>query len=107
MSKRPAATADVVVHAHGPVSPADQAYAHNTLARLQRLVPRSALLAIVDIVASGAGGGKPRALVQAELDVDGHRVWADAPAINVRTAVDVLEVRLRRALEPFGHLSDG
>ena len=101
------ATANVVVHAHGRVSPTDHAYAHHKLGRLQRLVPRAALTADVDIVVRRSPAREPTARATALLEANGRVVRADAEATSVRRAVDVLELRLRRELEPLGDLSDG
>jgi len=101
------ATANVVVHAHGRVGPTDHAYAHHTLGRLQRYSPDTALSIRVDIVVQRMAAQERAALARAELEVDGHVVHAHAEAASIRSAVDVLERRLRRALEPGSDVPEG
>jgi len=46
-------------------------------------------------------------LARAELEASGHVVHAHAEAPSIRGAVDALERRLRRALEPLINVPEG
>ena len=107
MSNGVGVTANVVVHAHGRVGPTDHAYAHHTLGRLQRYSPDTALSIRVDLVVQRMAAQERAALARAELEVDGHVVHAHAEAPSIRSAVDVLERRLRRAVEPLSDVPEG
>lgn len=106
MKTEGSARGEVVVQARGPVPRADQAYAHDKVAQLRRLVSGPVLFARVDLVVHQDPARERPALVKAELDVNGHLVRAHAAASTVRAAVDLLEARLRERLERLGHLQE-
>ena len=93
---------NVVVHAHGQVSPADHAYAHDKVTRACRIAPAPVLFARVDLEIHANPSRELKASARAELDVNGQIVQAHADATTVRAAIDLLEDRLRAQLERIG-----
>ena len=97
-------TADeVVVHARGPVTSAERAYAQQKVAHLHTLVPGSALFARVDLTAHQDPAREHSAFVKAEVDVNGRIVRAHIAASTMLEAIDLLESRLRERLDRAVH----
>ena len=94
---------DVVVHAHGRVSPADHVYAHEKVKRACRFAHGPVPFARVDLEIHTNPSRELKASVRAELDVDGHMVRAHADAETIRAAIDLLEDRLRDQLDRLGN----
>ena len=86
------------MNAHGPVSPADHAYAHNKIMNLQRWVLGTALNAKVDLIVDEDQASERLVIALAELVVHGQTVQGHATATTVRGSIDLLATRLR------GHL---
>ena len=92
------------MHAHGQVSPADHAYAHDKVMHLVGLVAGPVLYAKVDLVQHADPAREQPAFAKAELDVNGRLVRAHATDRTLRAAIDGLEARLRQRIERVGHL---
>jgi len=90
----------VIVHIRGRVTAAEHVYAHDRVDRLRRLVPGKPFHGTVSIVAEGA----PGAVVSAsgEVHIDGQVARAEANGSGIRTAIDLLDERLRDSIERLG-----
>ncbi|MCI4354643.1 MAG: HPF/RaiA family ribosome-associated protein [Thermoplasmata archaeon] len=93
------ADGNLVVHAHGRVSPADHAYAHDKVARACRLTREPVRSTRVDLVVHADPARDRPAFAKAEVDVDGQLVRAHAVGGTMHAAIDLLEARLRHRLE--------
>ena len=81
------------------MSAADKRYAEAKIARVGKLAPRPVLFARVILREETNPSVERRAVAEASLDVSGRLVRAQVAARRIREAVDLLEDRLRRALE--------
>ena len=90
---------EVAVHATGPVSKAERAYASRKIAALLRIAPGPVLFAKADLVSETDPARERPAIVKAELDVNGRLVRAHIAAATMFVAVDLVEARLRHRLE--------
>jgi ribosome-associated translation inhibitor RaiA len=97
------ALAEVIVRAHGSVSTAAHAYAHDKIADLGKFASGPVLFAKVDLVAYTDPARQRPAFAKAELDVNGQMVRAHAAATTMFEAVDALESRLRERVERRAH----
>jgi ribosome-associated translation inhibitor RaiA len=93
------ALGEVVVHAHGRVSPAEHVYAHDKIAHLGRVTGDRVMAARVDLIAHADPARQLPALAKGELKVDRQTVRAHAEAETMTAAVDALQARLRERLE--------
>ena len=89
----------VEVSARSSVGAADKRYAEEKIARVGKLAPRPVLFARVILREETNPSVERRAVAEASLDVSGRLVRAQVAARRMREAVDLLEDRLRRALE--------
>jgi ribosome-associated translation inhibitor RaiA len=98
MGIRSAGHSDVVVRARGRVSSTDHVYAHTRTTDLVLRTSGHVLFARVDLRMAGDGATAEPALANAELDVDGQVVRAQATGETMHAAIDAMEARLRRQL---------
>jgi ribosome-associated translation inhibitor RaiA len=90
---------EVAVHATGPVTKTERAYASRKIAQLLRIAPGPVLFAKADLVSETDPARERPAIVKAELDVNGRLVRAHVAAATMFAAVDLVEARLRHRLE--------
>lgn len=94
-----AARPEVTVHATGPVTRTERAYAASKITQLLRIAPGPVLFAKADLVVETDPARERPAIVKAELDVNGRLVRAHFAAATMFAAVDLVEARLRQRLE--------
>ena len=92
---------DVRVTLHGSLPGIDE-YAQKQIAKVIHQAPEPVLDARVRLVRHEDPAVARPITAQANLDVNGHPVRAQVQAATGREAVDLLEGRLRRALDRFG-----
>lgn len=92
------ALTDFVVTTHGEL-PGAAEYARNKIDKLARLIPRPVLHARVRLTKHGDPAVARAVVAQANLDVDGRLIRAQAHGVTAHEAVDRLEARLRHRLE--------
>lgn len=97
-----AALPEVTVHATGPVTSTERAYAARKIMHLLRVAPAPVLFAKVDLIAEPDPARDRPAVVKAELDVNGRLVRAHVAAATMLVAVDLVEARLRQRLDRLG-----
>ena len=110
MTKRPLdgrtetlAADDVVVRLGGDIAAVDRVYAQEKVAHVARIAPRPVRYAKVDLHIEPDPARVRPAVATAELDVDGRVVHAKADAATMHEAIDLVEARLRVALERLAH----
>jgi ribosome-associated translation inhibitor RaiA len=89
---------DVQVTTHGAL-PGGEDYAHDKIGRLTRLAHRPVLQARVKLSRYGEHAQSRPVVAQANLNVNGRPVRAEAEGMSAREAIDRLAERLRRRLE--------
>lgn len=87
------------VTTQGPVSRRDEDYAVEKISRLGHLADRNILQGRIALAEEPNPALQRRAVAKASLDVSGRMVRAHVAAESMNEAVDMLEARLRRALE--------
>lgn len=90
--------ADVEVTTHGAL-PGAEDYARDKIGRLTHLAHRPVLQARVKLSQHGDPAVSRPVVAQANLNINGRPVRAEAEGISAREAIDRLEDRLRRRLE--------
>ena len=78
----------VVVHASGPATPRDLAYARRKVASVLPLAPDAVLFAKADLVVHADPARAQPVFAKAELDLDGFFVRAHATGSTAAEAVD-------------------
>ena len=91
-------TVDVEVSTHGRLSTDAVEYARSKVTDLGRLTDRPVLRARVRLTRHGDPAVERPVVAQANMDVDGRLVRAQADGTTAHEAVDRLEQRLRRSL---------
>lgn len=91
-------TFDVVVTTHGRLSTDAVEYARSKVADLGRLTDRPVLWARVRLTRHGDPAAERPIVAQANMDVDGRLVRAQADGTTAHEAIDRLDERLRRSL---------
>ncbi|MBX6388886.1 MAG: sigma 54 modulation/S30EA ribosomal C-terminal domain-containing protein [Frankia sp.] len=86
---------DVVVHTHGPLPHGSVSYAREKTIAVVHKCGRPVLHARVKLTALSDPALSRPAVAQANLDVNGRAVRAQAAAATMREAIDMLQARLR------------
>jgi ribosome-associated translation inhibitor RaiA len=94
-------TLEVDVTTHGALPGADD-YAREKIGKLAHLAHRPVLSARVKLSRHGDPGVARPVVAQANLNVGGRLVRAQAEGVSAREAIDRLEARARRRLERVG-----
>lgn len=89
---------DVEVTTHGAL-PGAEDYARDKIGKLAHVAHRPVLFAKVKLTRHGDPAVPRPVVAQANLDVNGRHVRAQAEAVSAREAIDRLADRLRRRLE--------
>lgn len=102
MSRATRSVPEVVVRRHGRVPPGSAKFARESMTEVIRRAHEPVLFARVKLTVSGDPAVPRASLAQANVDVNGRVVRAQAAAPDMRNAIELLKHRLTERIERVG-----